>query len=134
MGLAERKAVKLFQDNRFPALKKEIDEAAGFEVPIEVNWDSLAKSDYAHVYDAAFTGVYFTPLIAALKAIAADDMGREALRGMKKVILCAVQGGYGEDAIQFADGVLTIDHDPVTNVNDVTLRAEVIQKKLEAGL
>jgi hypothetical protein len=135
MGLSERRAVKQFQDSKFADLKKELDEAAGFDVPVEVQWDSLAKDGYAHMYEDAFTKVYFAPLRAALKAVAVDDLGRQALReGLKKVVLCSVKGSYGDDAVEFAGGVLTIDHDPVSNIDYVGDRADLIQRKLEAAL
>lgn len=135
MGLAERRSIKHFQDARFATLKQEIDEAAGGAVQVDVNWESLAKEGYSHLYEDAFTKVYFAPLCAALKAIAVDDLGRMALRdGLKQVVLCNTKGGYGDDAIEFVGGVLTIDHDPVSNIDYVSDRAASIQKKLEAGL
>jgi hypothetical protein len=39
MGLAERRAIKAFQENKYPKLKAELDAAAGFEVLPAVDWD-----------------------------------------------------------------------------------------------
>lgn len=135
MGLAERRAVKAYQDNHFPAWKQAIDAAAGFTVELEVEWPTLAADGYDHMYQEAFDKVYFEPLVGALKDVCQDDMGREALRdGLKRVVVCNRSGTYGESAITFQSGVLTIDHEPVTNLSDVSLRQEAIVKNLEKGL
>ena len=131
MGLAERRGVKQFQDNRFPQFKTEIDEAAGFPVDLQVAWDTLAAEDYAHLYDEAFPKVYFTPLVEALRAITIDEMGKQALReGLKKVVV-RYSGNY---EISFAGGTLTLDHHPVSNLDDVNDRKNELQKVLEKGL
>ncbi|WP_051969469.1 hypothetical protein [Kitasatospora azatica] len=55
-------------------------------MPIEVEWSELAVPDYADSDAAYFPQVYFQPLVDALGAIGADDMGKEALReGISKV-------------------------------------------------
>jgi hypothetical protein len=50
MGLAERRASKQFQEMIYPDLKAAIDQAAGFEVTIAVDWESLALEDQAELY------------------------------------------------------------------------------------
>lgn len=50
MGLAERRAIKDFQDNHLPKLQAEIHKAAGFPVPIEVTWDQLATEGQSHLF------------------------------------------------------------------------------------
>lgn len=131
MGLAERRGVKNFQDNRYPDLKQQIDQAAGFPVDVEVHWDSLGEEDYAHMYEEGFTKVYFKPLIEALKEITVDDLGKEALKdGLKKVII----KNTGSYDFSFKGGALTIDYNPVTNMDDWLDRKERIQKALEKGL
>lgn len=81
LGLAERRALKEYQDTKFPELDKKVDEAAGFDVKLTVEWDKLAQAGEADAYssDDYFTASYFTPLIEALKQIAKDDMGKNAL-------------------------------------------------------
>lgn len=136
MGLAEKRAAKEFETKVFPGLKSEIDAAAGFEVPVEVEWESLALADQAHLYDESWRAVYFTPLVAALKAITIDDMGKEALKaGLKKVVV-RNKGGiyYGSAWATFEGGVLTLDHEPTTNVGDVDDRIKGAQQVLEKAL
>jgi hypothetical protein len=131
MGLAERRAVKAFQDNKYPKIKSEIDSAAGFDVPLEVQWEGLAAEDYSQYYDEYFVKVYFKPLTEALKAIAIDDMGKEALRdGLKKVVIRHT----GSSEASFSNGTFTIDHSPNSNVDYWEDRRKEWQTLLEKGL
>lgn len=136
MGLAERRATKEFQDKSLPGLRADLEKAAGFAVPLEVNWEQIAKEDYSSSYDEFWRKVYFQPVINALKKVARDDMGREAVKeGVKKIVLCNSKGAYSsESAISFIAGEITIDHDPATNVDYVEDRTEHLVKVLEKGL
>jgi hypothetical protein len=136
MGLNERRAQKNFETERFPQLTREIARAAGFDVPIEVNWEGLALPDQSALYADSWTKVYFTPLIDALKAITVDDMGKQALKaGLKKVIITNTGGIYSADRMStFVGGVLTLNHEPTTNVDDVGDRQRGIQSTLESAL
>ena len=136
MGLAERRAAKEFETNRYPAVKKDIDAAAKFDVPVEVKWDSLAVAEYAHMYEEAWLKVYFRPLIDALKAITVDAMGADALKAsLKRIIIQNMKNNSSSNywAI-FTDGILTLDHAPVSNVDDIEDRKTQLQKVLEAKL
>ncbi|HVV86594.1 MAG TPA: hypothetical protein VHE35_26230 [Kofleriaceae bacterium] len=136
MGLAERRAAKDFQDHVFPGLKQQIDEVAGFPVDLEVHWNELAVDDYGEHYPAYWRKVYFDPTIAALTSIARDDLGKDALKaGLKRIVLRNSSGSYSpEGAISFTGGVVTIDHTPTSNVDDVDARAEQLTKILEKAL
>ena len=136
MGLAERRAVKEFQDNHLPALVAAIHEHAGFAVPVEVNWDQLAKPEQSHLYIDGFRRVYFEPVANALKDVGRDALGKDALKaGLKKIVFANSADTYSaESAVSFVDGTLTIDHDPCTNVDYVDDRAAAAIKALEKGL
>jgi hypothetical protein len=135
MGLAERRAAERWKNDYYPDWKARIDQAAGFEVPLEVSWEQLAEADYADSYAEYFPKVYFEPLMLALSAITVDDMGKDALRqGLSKIII-RNSGEYGSTAgISFRDGVLTINHRPHVNVHYGEERAKAIQRSLESGL
>jgi hypothetical protein len=134
-GLKEKRAVKDFQEKSFPKLTKEINSVAGIDVPIEVDWDSIAVDGYSDLYEEGFTKVYFTPLLDALKGICADDMGKTALReALKKVVIKNSSNSYSPSNFSFADGVLVIDHSPTTNLNDTKDRTKKIAKLLEDAL
>lgn len=136
MGLAERRALKDFQDNRYPALKSEVDAAAGFDLPLEVVWDQLMKNDMSHLLADGIEKVFFTPLIAALRAIAVDDMGKEALKaGLKKVVIQNTNDYYSATSgFSFIGGTLTLDHTPYSNVDYINERTEPLTRLLEKGL
>jgi len=135
MGLAEKRAAKTFQETTFVNKKKAIDDAAGFGVTLEVDWESLAVADYAHMYEDAFSKVYFEPVARAFQEICKDDMGKEALKGaLKKVVFCNKSDAHGANAISFADGVLKIDHHPVYNIDDIDVRKTAIVQVLEKAL
>lgn len=136
MGLAERRATKTFQDKSYPALKADIEKLAGFPVPLEINWEQLAKDSYADTYEEAWRKVYFVPVCDALKSVCRDELGKDALKaGLKKILFCNTKDTYSaESAVSFTGGELTIDHDPVTNVDDVKYRADAVLKALEKGL
>ena len=133
MGLAERRAVKAFQDNKYPEFKRQIDEAAGFDLPVEVHWDSLSTNGegYANILEDTLAKVYFIPLVDALKAITIDDMGKEALKaGLAKVVIQAVD----PTKLVFEDKVLLFDHNPCSNVDYGDARKKTLQQELERGL
>lgn len=132
MGLLEKRAVKAFQDGSYQTLTNEINTLAGYPLEFEVNWDNLAVEEYTHMYDEGFTKVYFTPLINAIKEITVDDMGKEALKETLKKVIIKNEGGiyYVSDAYKFEGGTLTINHEPFSNIDNITERSEGLAKLL----
>ena len=78
IGLAERRAIAAYRQDRYPAQEKAIQEAAGFAVPVEVAWDDLTLPGDAKYYSDPdyFEKTIFEPLAAGLKEVAKDKMGR----------------------------------------------------------
>ncbi|NJK43879.1 MAG: MarR family transcriptional regulator [Pleurocapsa sp. SU_196_0] len=108
MGLAERRAVKAFQDNKLPTIQSQIDAAVGKPVPLEINWEQLALEEYADRYEGLWMASCFEPLVAALGEVGSDDLGREALQESLKSI--RILGEYAHALkVSFSDGVLTLD-------------------------
>jgi len=136
MGLREKKATKEFLDNRYESLKKQIDKEAGFDVKIDVDWDTLAVDDYAEAYDETWPKVYFQPIIKAFKEICSEDFAREALEeGLEKIVIHNHSDNYyASKWAVFKKGVLTLNHSPTTNVNQVQERAEYIKYIVEKDL
>ncbi|SFE42822.1 hypothetical protein SAMN05518672_10690 [Chitinophaga sp. CF118] len=136
MGLLEKRALKAFQDGSYKKLTDEINALAGYTIEFEINWDSIAEDEYAEMYDEGFTKVYFTPIIEALKEITADDMGKQALQEALKKVVIKNEGGfyYASGAYSFKDGVLTIDHQPFNNINNITERATELGELLMKNL
>ena len=138
MSLSTRRAAKEFELTHFVRLKGEIHKAAGFEIPIDVDWESLASPDREALYSEHWPQIYFNPLIEALKAVAIDDMGKQALQAaLKKVIIKdASETHAGGKIAKFdkATGVLTLDNVSYSNLSDTRQRITSIQKALEDNL
>jgi len=136
MGLAERRATKEFQDSQFPALKAALDAAAGFPVTLSVNWEQLAEEGASHGYAESWPKIYFQTVTDAFASIARDAMGKDALKaGLKSVAFQNTSDFRStSSAISFKDGVLTIDHGPYTNVDNVKERVEFTIAALEKAL
>ena len=140
LGLAERRALKEYQEKTYPDLLKEIQTAAGFEVPVEVPWEKIALPGKADLYQQPifWTDIYFKPLAQAFAEITKDEMGKAALKEKLKSIVIV----FDDDApvsdhaagMKFDDGVLTIDAAPYVNGQDLNQRAEAIVKTLEPKL
>ena len=137
MGLREKKAAREFEKNRFDSLKRQIFEAAKFEFDIEVNWETLAIDDYAHLYDQTWPMIHFEPTIKAFKEMCSDEFSKEAIEeDLKKLII----QNYGNvhNANHFATyskGILTLNHSPILNAaNQIDERAESVQNAIEKEL
>ncbi|APB34224.1 hypothetical protein GlitD10_1898 [Gloeomargarita lithophora Alchichica-D10] len=134
MGLTERRAIKAFQENKYPKIKTELDTVAGFAVPVEVDWDTImaVSEGYSEQYEENLPKVFFRPLIEACKGICVDDLGKEALKeGLKKVIL---RGESSYTMPSFEYGTLTLAY-PITSWADSwTTKRDEIQAVLEKGL
>ena len=141
LGLAERRAIAAYKENKWPGIDKAIREAAGFPVPVEVEWDQLAIPGSASNYgdDEFFGKTIFEPLTAALRSITADQMGRDALRAKLQRIhvrydeASAPASNY-PNGLKFAGGVLDINWRPYTNTADVKPRTDAITDLLERNL
>jgi hypothetical protein len=135
MGLAERRAAMEFEKTTYPGLKKQIDEAAGFPVDIEVRWETLAKDGkYVSSWNRGWPKIYFEPIVEAFKEICVDAMGKDALKqAIKKIIVQNTKSEYSSDWARFAENTLTLDY-MFTNVDDVTTRKDILLKTLEKAL
>jgi hypothetical protein len=135
MGLAERRGVERFKNDDYPGWKERIDQAAGFELEVEVAWEELAVVDYADSYAEFFPKVYFQPLVDALSAVTVDEIGKGAARdGLSKIAIRNTEQYSSASGFTFADGVLTIDHQPHSNVDYGDERAKALQRIIESGL
>lgn len=136
MGLRERKAAKSLEEDLFPSLKQETLDTLGFEVEIEVLWDTMTKNTNVELYEGGFEKVYFRPMIEAFKAICGDDMGKEALQdSLKKIVIKDENDIFSYTQwSNFDGGVLTLDHEIGINQDDIDNRKEQLQRMLEDTL
>jgi hypothetical protein len=141
LPLAERRALKAYQDDVFPGQLAAIRQAAGFELAVEVKWEAVARPGQADRFsrEGHFTKVYFVPLTDALKGVASDAMGRDALKARLRQVVITYDKATAPisnypNGLAFADGVLTINFEPGVNENDVKDRAKAIRDLLESKL
>jgi hypothetical protein len=141
MALPERRALAAYQEKIYPGLEKAIQDAAGFAVPIEVDWPSIVIAGQAQnfAHEGFWTNIFFVPIKDALAAVASDAMGKQALKDKLKKIAITFNEGTAPasnyaNGVKFAGGTLSINFRPWSNTGDVKPRAEAIRKVLEAGL
>jgi hypothetical protein len=135
VGLAEKRVLNQFALTVFPGLKQQVDEAAGFDVPLEVRWDTLAKdATHSSSWLTGWPKIYFQPMIDAFQQICVDDLGKQALRtGLKRVVIQDTRVGHSSWWATFEGGTLTLDT-MFTNVDAVADRTKVLRDAIENGL
>lgn len=141
LGLAERRAIAAYRQERWPPIEQGIRQAAGFDVPVDVEWDQLTLPGDAGRYakDEYFGKTIFQPLTAALSGITADQMGRDALKAKLQRIhvrfdeKTAPASNY-LNGLSFANGVLDINWRPFSNTADVADRTKALTQILEKNL
>ena len=141
LALPERRAVKQYQDTKFPAEQKDIEAAAGFSVPLDVKWGAIAKPGGAENYlqDDYWTNIFFVPLAKALKQVTADEMGAKALKEkLKKIVITydkdTAPVSVYDKGVTFEGGTLTINFEPFSNSGDIEARVKSIADGLSAKL
>lgn len=141
IGLGERRAIAAYRQDRYPALEKAIQDAAGFPVPVEVAWDQLTIPGDAKYYadDGYYGKTIFEPLAAGLGEVGKDQMGRDALKQKLKTVRVrfdektAPASNY-PNGLKFEGGVLDVNWRPYSNVADFKERVAAVVAVLEKGL
>ena len=145
-ALAERRAVKEYQDGRFPAQLKAVQDAAGFAVPVEVEWNALAVAGESANYGKPeyYEWTIFGPLAAALRDVTRDATGLDALKAkLKKIVVTydpatAPASNYA-GGVSFSDGTLRVNFQPWVNSDgeggeNYKARTQAIRQALEKAL
>lgn len=135
----DRQALQAYQKSIFPGQQAAIRKAAGFEVPMDVRWDAIARPDEGESYsdEGYWTNVFFVPLTQALSEVTSSSAGKQAVRDkLKRIVVTfdketAPVSAY-ENGVNFEDGVLSLNFAPFTNPMYVEERAQAIRKRLEA--
>ncbi len=136
LGLAERRALKEYQDNYYPSIEEAIKKAAHFDVEIDVKWEEIAKPEQGPVYkeDEYWGTTIFKPLTMALEGITIDAMGIDALKSnLNRIVIMhnpetAPASNY-PNGLTFEDGVLSINFTPYSNADEYAMAERVIAIK-----
>lgn len=138
MNLNQRRAVAEFQENYFTNWKKQIGEVVGFDVPVDVKWDTLfykADSDEPKALMGYWEKIFFEPTLKTMQAICVDDMAKSAIKtGLKGISMAGGDPYSPESSGTFENGVFSITHQPNANIDDGEKRARAWQKLIEAKL
>lgn len=137
----EREAITAYQQKAFVEQLRDIHESAGFAVPVEVDWESIALPGQAAHYatDDYWTNVYFVPLAEALEMLTSYDQGKQVLKDkLKRIVIRYDVGSLREDdyrtGVAFESGVLSINFKPASASAQIEERTEAIQSTLETSL
>jgi hypothetical protein len=143
LGLAERRAIKEYQETQFPEILKGIEAAAGFALPLEVKWEQIAIVGQSNAYkeDIYWGTTIFEPLKRALASITSDKMGKDALKAkFKKVLITynekTAPASNFPNGLTWDKGVLTINWQPYSNVDEtfVVERVKALKDLIESKL
>lgn len=105
MGLQERRMIAELQTTTLPERSREIEEICGKAVPYEVDWASFESDAPALNF---LDNIACHRVNMALRSIALDQLGRDALReGLKRIRLKNV-ADPAQRSLEFADGVLEL--------------------------
>jgi len=130
MGLQERQMIRDLTEKTLPEREKEITEICGGTARYEVDWDSMSNDAEALRF---LDNLSCHRLNMALRTIALDPMGKDALRdGLKTVKLRNVKTKE-EMKMEFNNGVLEM-HCAYALRTDGMFNDGEIYKKLMGGL
>lgn len=105
MGLAERRKMQELQTTTLPERSREIEAICGRAVPYDVDWGSFEADAQALNF---LDNVACHRIHMALRSIAIDELGREALRdGLQCIRLANVPDVSGRQR-SFSGGVLSL--------------------------
>jgi hypothetical protein len=136
MGLTQKRIVQEFQEGKYAAWKKELNTLAGFDVPMDVKWETMMSDEYDQkdLYFKWYERIYFRPLMTIFKNLCADQMGKDAVKaGIKKIEIFGNEGTNFK-ASSFEGGVLVLKHKFHSNESEENDRAKGWQKMIEAKL
>ncbi len=136
MGLIEDRATADFRTYAYPRLEQQIRHLVGYDIGIDVKWDSLVEVGMAHVITHNLTNVFFIPLVQALQQVTVDAVGRDALLTRLGRIEIKNENG-NTDSAMFAtveERVLILNHAPNSNVAEVNERVQAVIEVLENSL
>lgn len=118
-------ASDIFNNGYYRGLAARLEYAAGFDVPLDIAWQSFGDADSDTLHDDLLK-IFFEPLIKAFqttKSAGPDDLEWK----LKKVVLQAQKNS----GASFANGQLTIDFALASDPNAVDHRAALILKALQ---
>jgi hypothetical protein len=120
MNAAEQTTTESFNNGYYRGLMARIEFYAGFDVPMDIAWDTLAKDIDAETAHEAIPKIYFEPLIKAFQTLKTNsNIIEEKLRRI------VIKNETNKGAT-FAGGVLTVDFATNKSADNTDERAQAI--------
>lgn len=129
LNLAQRRILTGFQTSYYDGWVKEFQKLTGKEIPVEVNWDEFfhgSDNTDPEYLQKAWKNIFFISLENTFKNLCVDDMGKMAVaEKIKKVMIAPNKDiASAERSCVYADGVLTICHNPRSNDHQIDERTK----------
>lgn len=129
MGLIEKRLIRDAKETWLPGEQEEMRSIAGSEVVVDIDWATF-ESDEPALRNLQHLGV--RKVVNAFRLICADDLGKEAVRGIKRVFVTNVKDAK--------EGSVNLENETVTLTGafgkgfDGTISDTQIAKTLERML
>ena len=131
MGLAEKRWAAERKKTDEPSFKAQIFSTLGFDCAIEVDWDGFSENldEVQYITNEQYG---LNNLVKALGTITADDIGKEAIKGvLKKIVIIPAKAD--DTSFNFEDGTITWTA-YFGGSSSGYIYADVMQAKLEKAL
>lgn len=134
-GLQGRRVIEEFINGPYANLQQKIWDAVGFEVKMDVDWDSFYHQTADTSYWAGnFEKVYFEPMIEGLSTVCRDDMGKQAFKDKINTIKFVNTDNRYHGCCSLDGDTFVFDHGPDSNVDYGNERTKEIVSFLETNL
>lgn len=129
MGLAEKRAVEGIKNGDYKTFVNDVKNIVSYDLSVDVDWTTVENHRECAwiVENNKVQSLWFDNLLSALKSVAVDEMGKNALKEKLKSIVFVNAEGY----LTFDNGVFTI---PSSLDGNGVYGADSIQAFLEGQL
>jgi hypothetical protein len=124
MGLQEKRKEQELNEKAVPEFKRGLKAVLGHDVDVRIDFSGIESADVM----ASLVTNLSEETISALKAIATDEIGKQALKGFKTITV--KHSDYTGSGPKYADGVLNF----TGNWHAERLEASTIRQELEEKL
>lgn len=138
MGLAERRRIATIKDVHGPRFQKELDAAIGFELPFEIDVASFPEDKVIlDCYDSYFESYGPGLVIPVMKAVCADNLGKDAVKAkFDKIVFqntAKTTEEKGDKSVAIENRTLFV-RESFYGYSDLLFGAGELQEKLESML
>ncbi len=104
MGLAEKKIIKMLEEEVLPEFKTRLNTATGKEMDVVINWESFDAKALQEVQHQCLGRI-----ADGIEKLTSDDMAKEAIADAMNQLSINNIDNAADKSIKLADGVLTVN-------------------------